>query len=186
MSLLSPVIGAGFMIGCQEQNDGGDFRVAHLFSGFQQNFGQLVLVGVIYLGAMVAIGIITAIIMGGTLAAMGGMDPMATQDPAAVPHAVDSASILLPLLIAMALILPVVMAYWFAPVLVALQGLSAVEAMKLSFSACVKNILPFLVYGLITFVLFFIAAIPFFLGLLVLIPVLTASIYTAYRDIFRI
>jgi uncharacterized membrane protein len=38
---------------------------------------------------------------------------------------------------------------WFAPALVALQGTNAVDAMKRSFVACLRNWVPFLVYGLI-------------------------------------
>ena len=38
---------------------------------------------------------------------------------------------------------------WFAPALVALRGATAVEAMKLSFFSCLRNWVPFLVYGLI-------------------------------------
>jgi hypothetical protein len=196
--MFSPVFAAGFMIGCHEQNEGGNFRVAHLFGGFQQNFGQLVLVGVIYLGAIILIGVVMVMVLASTLAA-GGMDQLAAQDSAAVAAAMNPADILLPLLIAMALFLPVIMAYWFAPALVALEGVSATEALKLSFSACLKNILPFLVYGLAFFVLSilvsivfgivavihaFLAILALLLWMLALIPVVTASIYTGYRDIF--
>src|SRR6185503_8168671 len=38
---------------------------------------------------------------------------------------------------------------WFAPALVALQGATAVDAMKRSFAGCMRNWLPFLVYGAI-------------------------------------
>ena len=41
---------------------------------------------------------------------------------------------------------------WFAPALVALRGAPAIEAMKLSFLACLRNWVPFLVYGLIVVV----------------------------------
>jgi uncharacterized membrane protein len=44
--------------------------------------------------------------------------------------------------------------------------------------------LPFLLYGVITLVASFVASVPFFLGWLVLAPVLAASVYTAYRDIY--
>ncbi|MES9846088.1 MAG: BPSS1780 family membrane protein, partial [Candidatus Sedimenticola sp. 6PFRAG5] len=91
---------------------------------------------------------------------------------------------ILPVAVAMLFFFPLLMAYWFAPALVALDGVSAVTAMKLSFLGCLKNILPFLVYGLATTVLGLLAAIPFFLGLLVFVPVITASIYTGYRDIY--
>jgi uncharacterized membrane protein len=43
---------------------------------------------------------------------------------------------------------------------------------------------PFLVYGLITMVLCFFAALPVGLGFLVLGPVLSGSVYASYRDIF--
>jgi uncharacterized membrane protein len=59
------------------------------------------------------------------------------------------------------------------------------QAFKLSFLGCLKNILPFLVFGLIALVLFFVSAIPFLLGWIVVMPVLTIAVYTAYRDIFQ-
>jgi uncharacterized membrane protein len=44
--------------------------------------------------------------------------------------------------------------------------------------------LPFLLYGIVMIVLAILASIPLGLGLLVLIPVMLASMYTAYRDIY--
>jgi uncharacterized membrane protein len=121
------------------------------------------------------IGIIAALALGGAFMTMGGTDSAEAFNPTAI---------LLPMLVIFALFIPVLMAYWFAPALVALEGVTAIEAMKLSFVACLRNILPFLLYGVIVTVLSFVAAIPFMLGFLVLSPVIIASIYTAYRDIF--
>jgi uncharacterized membrane protein len=56
--------------------------------------------------------------------------------------------------------------------------------MKASFMGCLKNILPFLVYGVIMFGLAIVASIPLALGWLVLGPMTIASVYTAYRDIY--
>jgi uncharacterized membrane protein len=56
--------------------------------------------------------------------------------------------------------------------------------MKLSFAGCLKNVLPFLVYGIAGLVLLFLGAIPLGLGILVVWPTLTAAIYVAYRDIY--
>jgi len=89
-------------------------------------------------------------------------------------------------MIALLLIMPVLMAYWFAPVLAGLHNLSAVEAMKLSFAACLKNMLPFLLYGLIFMVLLIIAIIPFGLGLIVVVPMMMTSLYSSYADVFGI
>jgi uncharacterized membrane protein len=56
--------------------------------------------------------------------------------------------------------------------------------MKASFVGCLKNIVPFLLYGVVMIVLCIVAAIPAGLGFLVLGPVAVASMYTGYRDIF--
>ena len=77
------------------------------------------------------------------------------------------------------------MATWFAPALIVLHELAPIAALKASFYACLRNWIPFLIYGLAMLVLGILAAIPVGLGFLVLIPVLVASVYTAYRDIFR-
>ena len=78
------------------------------------------------------------------------------------------------------------MAYWFAPVLVGLNNLTAVQAMKLSFVACLRNMLPFLLYGLIFMLLLIVAIIPFGLGLLVAVPLMMTSLYTSYVDVFNV
>jgi len=89
------------------------------------------------------------------------------------------------LLIVVALFIPVTMAVWFAPALVMLDGIEPWPALKWSFFGCLKNMWPFLVYGLVFFVLAIVASIPFGLGWLLLGPVLIASVYTSYRDIFH-
>jgi uncharacterized membrane protein len=81
--------------------------------------------------------------------------------------------------------LPLVMAVWFAPALVVLRGAEPWEAMKLSFDGSLKNIVPFLIYGIVWIVLAIVATIPILLGWLVLGPVTVASIYASYCDIFE-
>ncbi|HEX9180834.1 MAG TPA: BPSS1780 family membrane protein, partial [Burkholderiales bacterium] len=95
-----------------------------------------------------------------------------------------SATGVLGLLIALALSVPVAAAMWFAPALVMLRGVAPVEAVKESFAACLKNLIPFLVYGVAGLVLALVASIPFGLGWLALGPVLGISVYTAYKDLF--
>jgi uncharacterized membrane protein len=56
--------------------------------------------------------------------------------------------------------------------------------MKASFTGCLRNVVPFLVYGIVGFVLAIVATIPLGLGWLVLGPVFAASVYTGYRDIY--
>lgn len=179
-TILHPVLIAGFMLGANAQYEGEDFEVRHLFAGFSEKFGPLALVGLLYLAGFVVIVLIAAAVFGGAV--------FATMGSGFQPDSVAIEQMILPLLgmvlLVMALSVPLVMAYWFAPALVVLGGLSPTQAMKASFSACAKNVLPFFVYGLILFVLMIVAILPLLLGLLVLIPVITASVFTSYRDIF--
>ena len=80
--------------------------------------------------------------------------------------------------------LPLVMATWFAPALIVFHDMGVRAAMKASFIGCLKNVLPFLLYGVLGLIAGVIASIPFGLGWLVLAPVFVASIYTGYRDIY--
>ena len=73
-------------------------------------------------------------------------------------------------LVAVLLSIPLVMAYWFAPTLVAVNGMRAWPAMKLSFRACLWNILPFLVYGIIAILLDVSTILTLGLALFVLLP----------------
>ena len=60
-----------------------------------------------------------------------------------------SEAAILTLMIGLALSIPVYMAIWFAPSLVALNDFEPVQALKTSFGACLKNIVPYLLYGVI-------------------------------------
>ena len=80
--------------------------------------------------------------------------------------------------------IPVAMAVWFGAPLILFHDLRPLQAFRMSFTGCLRNILPFLLYGIVVFVLLILAMLPFLLGLLVLIPVGMASLYTSYRDIF--
>lgn len=179
LSLFMPVLGGGVMLGCRALDDGKELEFQHLFAGFRTQLGTLVAVGALNLAASIAIMFIAMIVTGASLFAFfagGG------QDPAAIAAALTTMA--LAALVMLALFVPLMMALWFAPALVVFHELGAVEAMKQSFTGCLRNIVPFLVYGVILIVPAFIASIPLGLGWLVLGPVTVASIYTAYRDIY--
>lgn len=176
--VLGPVFTAGIVIGCRALDEGGELQLGHLFAGFRERFGTLAAVGALYLAAWIVIMLVVMLVTGASLFAMIGSGG----DPAAL--AVAGTTLLLAVLIAMALSIPLLMAIWFAPPLVAFNELGAVDAMKQSFSGCLKNIIPFLLYGVILFVLAIVASIPLALGWLVLGPTIAGSLYAAYRDIF--
>ena len=179
--LAGPVFGAGFVIGCRAIEEGRELEFAHLFAGFQQRFGQLVAVGALYLAAWIAVILVVALITGAGMVALFAGGAGAPGEPRT---AAALTTLLLAVLLAMALMLPVLMAIWFAPSLVVFHDLGPIEAMKDSFTGCLRNVVPFLVYGAVYLVLAILATIPLGLGWLVLGPMTAASVYTAYRDIY--
>jgi uncharacterized membrane protein len=100
------------------------------------------------------------------------------------PPVAEMATLGLVFLLFFALVVPLLMAIWFAPALVMLHDLKPVDALKASFTGCLKNIPAFLIYGIVGLVLAIVATIPLVLGWLILGPVAIASAYTGYRDIF--
>jgi uncharacterized membrane protein len=177
--LLGLVWIAGFMLGCKAQEDGSGITFSHLFAGFGDRALQLLLAGLIITVVVTVLGLL---VLGGSLTELATLEATGIDPATGTP--LLSMSLLLRALIFAALTIPVAMAAWFAPALIAIDGLSAVDALKLSVRACLKNVMPFLVYGLIAFGLALFAAIPFGLGFLLLGPVLIAAVYWSYRDIF--
>lgn len=177
-ALLLPIFGAGLMLGCKDLDQGGTLEIEHLFAGFRQKTGDLVMVGAFNLIGWVIIAFAVFIVIGGGvfMAIMRGGMPGA---------GISLAAMLIALPLIAALSVPLTMAIWFAPALIVLRDLAPVAALKASFFACLKNWIPFLTYGVVLLLLCVLAAIPFGLGYLVLIPVVIASVYSAYRDIFR-
>jgi hypothetical protein len=74
----------------------------------------------------------------------------------------------------------------FSLSLIALTDTSGKDAIIGSIKANLANILPMIVYSILAGIMFFIGAIPFGLGLLVVMPIFLASGYVATRDIFRL
>jgi hypothetical protein len=194
ISLIAPTLIAGFMIGCHEDEEGGQFSVSHLFAGFSQNTGQSIMIGLFYLVFSGLIGVAMVLTMFGSL-----QDLIAQgADVAAVSSMVLSTPMLIGFGLAILAFFVLFMAYLFAPALVALDDLTAWQAMKLSFIGCLKNVLPLTLYSILALILFmlngvfmvFIPVLPilsiilFALGILVLLPIQIGAIYSAYKDIY--
>jgi uncharacterized membrane protein len=176
-ALLFPIFGGGLMLGCKDLHRGGALEIEHLFTGFRQKTGDLVMVGAFNLIGWLVIAFAVAAVVGGGVF----MDLMRGRFEGAD---LSPASLLIAMLLVAGLSVPLYMASWFAPPLIVLQDMAAATALKASFFACLRNWIPFLVYGVVVTVLGIAAAIPLGLGYLLLVPVLVASVYTAYRDIF--
>ncbi|SHH28170.1 hypothetical protein SAMN05428948_3653 [Massilia sp. CF038] len=75
-------------------------------------------------------------------------------------------------------------ALWLAPALVVLQRVNPVDAIRLSLMASLRNILAYIVFGLLAMIACILGALPLGLGLLVVFPALMCASYLAYKDMF--
>jgi uncharacterized membrane protein len=185
-ALLHPALTAGVMLGCRAQSRGGELTVGHLFAGFGERLGALVILALLFLAAWIAIAFVTFALL---VAAIGTGTAMALLSGDAVRMGVAvlsmlSVGALIALLVALLFVVPLLMATWFAPALVVLRGDEPLAAMKNSFVGCLRNVPPFLVYGLIGLGLAILATIPLGLGWFVLAPVYAATIYAGYKDVY--
>jgi uncharacterized membrane protein len=176
---------AGIMLGCRDSEAGERFQVNHLFAGFKQHTGSLILVGLLYMVGLIVVTIVAFVPIGLLVAIVAPQigSSLENADMATIMYTMVPL-VVLGILLILALSLPLMMALWFAPALVVFHDVQPMAAMKASFRGCLKNIVPFLVYGLVGLGLMILALIPVGLGLLVFVPVLWATMYTAYRDIY--
>lgn len=177
INLLLPVFTAGVMAGARSLETGGPLEINHLFAGFKQRTTELVILGALYLAASIVIGLVMVMVGGGGMitGAMMGRE-------AGIGMAFGT--MMLAVLLGLALSVPLAMAAWFATPLVAFHGVQPVEALRASFFASLKNIVPFLLFGIVLIALAFLGAITFGLGFLVIGPVVFAAAYRSYRDVF--
>jgi len=187
--LLYGIILAGWLAAAQAVANDKKLEIDYLFSGFKTRTNPLFIIGAIYTGGSIAIlivlvvmAIFIALAMGasGAISALmsGDTSELATFAPAAI------ITFLFIVLLGLALLTPLFMALWFAPALVYFHNEEPVQALKTSFFACLKNLLPFTIYGIVMILLMIVAAIPLMLGFLVVGPIALISMYTSYRAVF--
>ncbi len=179
-NLLFPVFFAGLMLGCRALEQGKKLDIGYLFAGFRENASALVTVGGIYLIGML---IVLAVIFSSTDDLPKLPSKPTPDDIAALQTALKKMTG--PILSGMALYIPLMMLTWFAPLLIIFRKLTALAALKASFSACVQNLGAFTLYGVVIVVLWIAATLPILIGLVVVLPVIFGSIYASYVDIFE-
>jgi hypothetical protein len=185
-SLLSCLLAGGVLQGARDLDRGGLLRFAHLFAGFGEKAKPLIALGLLIFAASFLIGMIAIAVLIG-LVGFGTLTSLLAgsgQDVGLGMIVGLGMGALVAALLAMLLFVPLAMATWFAPALVLFRGDDPFGALKASFAASLRNMPPFLVYGVIGLVLAIVASIPFALGWLVLMPVVGTSIYASYKDVF--
>jgi uncharacterized membrane protein len=182
MAVIMPVFLGGYMYASRELDNGHSISIGSLFQGFRDKarMKKLLVLGAIYLAIEILLTIAMFSMLGGT--AMMSMDESGQINPAAITM---SAGMAIGMLLVMLGGIAISMGFFFAPALVMLDDIAPVDAIKTSFSACLSNILPMLLFGLIFVVLAFLSLVAMGLGFLILIPVSIVTIYCAYKSIFK-
>jgi hypothetical protein len=199
-SLVIPGLSVGLMQAARHLDRGQPAGLQTLFGSMKENGKTLLALGALYLCCTLGILGLSALLDG------GDMFRFMMASNRAERAAVEDADFILPVLFVMFMMMPVMMAYWFAPVLAAWHRLTLGRALFFSFVACWINWRAFLTYG---FGLLLLAGVVpgVLLGLLLLLfpgaaslitaivtipmvliiaPVIFASFYASYRDIFGI
>ena len=141
-TLLMPALSLSVLNGARGIARGQKGSPDLMFSGFRTNLQSLLTIGGIYLIASLLALLATGLVDGGLLVeVMTGnrrIDGSLADDP----------RFTFAMLTGVTLSTPVMMAYWFAPLLAGWHHLPAPKALFFSFVACVRNWRPMLVYSL--------------------------------------
>jgi hypothetical protein len=178
-NLLQPVFFASFALTAAKQRAGEPLDSSDLFSGFRRPLKQLAIIGAILLLAEIAIFALMSL---AGLPSMGsaGEDVTTMQD---YVRALQGKEWIL--FGGLALTAVVKGALWFAPALLAFHEMSAVYAIRWSIYAALSNVSAMVVYGLVLTIVFAAAILPWGAGLIIAVPVMLASTYAGYRDVFE-
>jgi len=183
-TVLTPVFAAGVIYAAQQSYLDQNIEFTMMFEGFKARFSDLLILGLLYFGLIILAlmpALLSLILSGESLESLQQLN---LEDPSGYSEAI-LLKLSTSILIAMFFLIPAFMAYIFSPALVMLAGIKPAIALKLSFSAALKNILPFTWFSLVLIPLILIASLPLLLGLIVLIPVLMISSYTMFNDVFE-
>jgi hypothetical protein len=195
-TVLLPAFSVSFMVMCAVLERGGLLRPALLFAGFRSGPGTLIALGVLYLLSIVVVLGVASLADAGALMnwILSGQEPSI--------EALRDGSVSLAMLVASLAAAPVLMAFWFAPVLAAWNRIGAAQSLFYSFFAVGRNWRAFFVYGAVlalagaVFLMAVTAAAVLTQGkmqvlrslalifTLVSLPTVFASFYASYRDIF--
>ncbi len=196
MSLVMPALSLGIFNGCKAVAERRKAGPDILLSGFRQNLPELVKIGGLYLAGTLAVMGISLLIDG----EMNTKLSKAMLGRTSWGETLDDPTFTLALLVATIGSTPLMMAYWFAPLLAGWGRVPAAKALFFSFIACMRNWRPFLAYGIGLLVIALgaglliailelvsplLALLPALAFPVVFIPVIFASFYANALDVFE-
>ena len=195
-AVLLPTFFVSFMVMSAVLERGDLLRPALLFAGFRNGLRTLITLGAVSLVSIVVVLGVSSLADSGalmTLILSGRQPPV---------EALSDGSVLNAMLVATLAATPVLMAFWFAPVLAAWNRIGAAQSLFYSFFAVLRNWRAFVVYGAVlaltgALLVVAVAVAAFWMPgevqvlrsfalilILVSLPTVFASFYASYRDIF--
>ncbi|MBM3344503.1 MAG: hypothetical protein FJY56_20685 [Betaproteobacteria bacterium] len=189
--LLMPIVLVGLMEGCRALDLGQTLKPTYLLSGFTRGTAALATLGALYLtGNLLIVALIVA--LGGEalteVLKFTSTQKVTPENVHLIREQVSKATFAV--LAGWLLSIPLLMAFWFSPLLVYLHDMKIPQAILTSLKACLQNMMPFLVYGVVLlFALMIVTPISLAtkvldLGMWLLLPWVIPSIYASYKDIF--
>lgn len=196
-ALATPALSVGVAVACRRLEARQPVQPGVLFDGFRGELRPLLILGALYFAATLLVLALVAPVDGGALLLLR-LDLLPVNEALAAPGIHTAVQL------AVILTVPVMFAFWYAPLLVAWHRQPVAKAVFFSVVACVRNwrafamyalavvgvmlVLPMVVVRVLHFVLAPVAdlltamlAVPF---LVIAAPTLFASVYTSYRDVF--
>lgn len=177
-NVLQPVFFASFALAARKQELGDAIEMGDLFSGFRRPLMPLANLGAILLLAELAIFALLALL---------GLPGLSANDQGTVSMA-DFARELQgkEWIIVVGLVLTAIVkgALWFAPAVLAFHEMSTAHAIRWSLFAALSNLGAMALYGIVLTIAMAAAILPWGLGLMIVIPVMVASTYVGYREVF--
>lgn len=190
---VAPILAGGLLMAADDVHHGRELDLECLFRPVTdtRTRNPVLVLSAIYLGANVAVIVFSAIVLiaGAGMAMLrheGGMFPMdpAQVDPA-VLFALGGAALLIGLVV-FALLLLILVLFYFAIPLVTFGRMEPGRAIADGTRALLRNWAPLTVVGLLYVPLSILASLPLMLGWLILLPMTFGIWYASYRDVFAL
>lgn len=184
--LLLPTMIAGYMRACQAMERHEEPALAHLLTGFRIHTPRL-----IALGGFLLVGVLATV---AAMVSIGG-DPLLEflkkaqeiTDETAMRAALEAAgeTVTTAFLAGSGLFLLLSICLQFAPMRVLFDDEPPLAAIKSSLLATLRNVLPYIAYSLMLYlIVMLISVLPLPIALALNVTISMTSLYAAYRDIF--
>lgn len=180
LSLLMPVLAAGLLHAAREADGGRPLEFLQVFQGFHEKdkLTPLLALGGVALAGFI-LSIVVAMLIGGT----GTISAMLSGNPEMMRGA--AAGMAVGVLVALLVQMLAAMALTYAVPLVMFSNVPASRALGSSFRACLRNILPLTVFGVIYLFVAIVATVPHYIGWIVLLPASAGMYYLSYKDLYE-